>query len=304
MPQQPTAIDQVFRHWDPMWQSRPGQLTKSLPIAVDVENVARYSEMMTYEKKKIPRIGRCFSPWDKCMLFWHEPTTDAGIAYKACIVAQARHEDGGATIHGLVLQRESMGAPVTILSGAFLVEIPAGGLLADDSETGQQVMLLDRFGDHGLNHQNYDFIKGLASTIASPLHVEAMHFAAQSRESWRTDTQKDMQIALCAFSFANCKNVKVVENGFTEPPPRWQKEGSPRVRHSVVKISAFGTTRTKGPHGESDIHMGLHICRGHFKTFSEEKPLLGKHVGTYWWADNLRGDAKYGVVEKSYKVET
>jgi hypothetical protein len=46
----------------------------------------------------------------------------------------------------------------------------------------------------------------------------------------------------------------------------------------------------------------LHICRGHFKTFTEDAPLFGKRVGTYWWASQVRGKAEEGVVEKDYRV--
>ena len=33
-----------------------------------------------------------------------------------------------------------------------------------------------------------------------------------------------------------------------------------------------------------------------------EAPLLGKHVGTYWWAAQARGKSEHGVVEKDYRV--
>ena len=48
----------------------------------------------------------------------------------------------------------------------------------------------------------------------------------------------------------------------------------------------------------------LHFTRGHFKTYTEEDPLFGKHVGTYWWGAHLRGSKERGVVEKEYHVRT
>jgi hypothetical protein len=46
----------------------------------------------------------------------------------------------------------------------------------------------------------------------------------------------------------------------------------------------------------------LHICRGHFKTFTEEARLFGKYTGTYWWPAHVRGSVDEGVVEKDYRV--
>lgn len=50
--------------------------------------------------------------------------------------------------------------------------------------------------------------------------------------------------------------------------------------------------------------MRRHLARGHFKTFTEDAPLLGKHVGTYWWGRQLRGQEGRGVIEKTYTLKT
>lgn len=47
---------------------------------------------------------------------------------------------------------------------------------------------------------------------------------------------------------------------------------------------------------------GEHICRGHFKTYTEEKPLFGSITGTYWWANQVRGSKERGEVKKRYQV--
>ena len=47
--------------------------------------------------------------------------------------------------------------------------------------------------------------------------------------------------------------------------------------------------------GLGDVYkrQALHICRGHFKTFTDIAPLFGKLRGTYWWADHIRGCLLY-----------
>ena len=46
-----------------------------------------------------------------------------------------------------------------------------------------------------------------------------------------------------------------------------------------------------------------HIARGHWKNYTEDKPLFGKLVGTYWWESQFRGSKKKGVVIKDYELE-
>ncbi len=47
----------------------------------------------------------------------------------------------------------------------------------------------------------------------------------------------------------------------------------------------------------------IHLCRGHFKRYTADAPLFGKHVGLYWWEPAVRGDKKQGIVQKDYKIE-
>ncbi len=49
--------------------------------------------------------------------------------------------------------------------------------------------------------------------------------------------------------------------------------------------------------------MPLHSIMRHEKTYTKERPLFGKHVGTFLWQPQMRGDAKNGIIEKDYKVE-
>ena len=46
----------------------------------------------------------------------------------------------------------------------------------------------------------------------------------------------------------------------------------------------------------------LHIFRGHFKTYSEDRPLFGKVAGTFWWEGSVRGSLAKGKVDKEYQV--
>ena len=111
--------------------------------------------------------------------------------------------------------------------------------------------------------------------------------------------------ALFAISLMHCKNVRVEQ---VDPPPALSRKaarrgGRPLVRYHVLEIGPMrrildgeGAARTNG------LGHALHICRGHFKTFTEEAPLFGKHVGAYWWHDVARGSPRQGVVASDYQV--
>jgi hypothetical protein len=42
---------------------------------------------------------------------------------------------------------------------------------------------------------------------------------------------------------------------------------------------------------------------GHPVTYHPERPLFGKHVGTFWVPEHRRGDARNGIVVKDYVLD-
>lgn len=103
-----------------------------------------------------------------------------------------------------------------------------------------------------------------------------------------------------ALALMNCRNVELRER--TTARGSRDANATGEAFHEVVidgkagalKSSDAGTTRT----GTSRNHM----ARGHFKTFTEDAPLLGKHVGTYWWGWQVRGQDGKGSIDKVYTL--
>jgi hypothetical protein len=106
---------------------------------------------------------------------------------------------------------------------------------------------------------------------------------------------------LLALSFLNCRNVTTVEREAPrqlrrrEPVATWTYRvieiQAMKRRLDEVKASADGT-----------LQRALHICRGHFAEYSEDKPLFGKIVGRIWKPQHIRGDVASGVRVKDYKL--
>lgn len=111
-----------------------------------------------------------------------------------------------------------------------------------------------------------------------------------------------------ALSLMACKNVSTEDH---TPPDRLskrhrRKHGEPLVQFKTLVINTMGggARSASGRHDLGDGVTAMHLVRGHFKTFTSERPLLGRHVGTYWWSPMVRGKAEQGLVVKDYEVRT
>jgi hypothetical protein len=114
-----------------------------------------------------------------------------------------------------------------------------------------------------------------------------------------------MNDALLALSFMHCKNV--VRRDATEsegPPAKWlRRMKQPTLRYHVLEIDPMKEVlRREGGSETNGLKKALHICRGHFATFTEARPLFGKYAGTFWKPAHVRGTKEQGVVVKDYAV--
>lgn len=111
--------------------------------------------------------------------------------------------------------------------------------------------------------------------------------------------------ALLAVSLLHCKNVTVK----TSEPPRklvqhHQKAGRSLVTFHTLDIKPMRTVLEHEGHASTGgLKRALHIVRAHFKTYTVDAPLLGKHTGTWFWGSMVRGSVEHGIALKDYKVE-
>jgi hypothetical protein len=104
----------------------------------------------------------------------------------------------------------------------------------------------------------------------------------------------------------NCKNISWVEKTPELNLSRAFKKrhGEPLHKYRILTISP-GMSKATRPGGQNighEILLPHHLVRGHFKTYSPERPLLGKYFGRFFWAPQARGDGKNGTIDKDYKV--
>jgi len=122
------------------------------------------------------------------------------------------------------------------------------------------------------------------------------------------DAQTTMQVlhSLCAPSLLavglmNCKNV-TTDQASVPIGPRVRRKHPKRdeIQYHTIVVPGH-QTGGNNPTGV-DRPTAMHRVRGHFKTFTPEAPLMGQHVGTYWWGWQVRGSKDNGVVVSDYKI--
>jgi hypothetical protein len=102
----------------------------------------------------------------------------------------------------------------------------------------------------------------------------------------------------------NCKNIIEKNN-----VPSASLNAARRVR-GRQELFTYKTLQVDigrnggGTNGINLYHNRLHLCRGHFKRYTDDNPLFGKYTGLYWWQPQLRGKNKDGMVVKDYDIRT
>ena len=105
-------------------------------------------------------------------------------------------------------------------------------------------------------------------------------------------------------SFCHCKNVRRSEKEIVGMQLH-KGHKPPRLKFYTLEINPMREfLRTEGRSEETGLKRALHICRGHFATYSPDHPLFGKYVGTFWRPDHVRGSQEAGEVHKNYSVKT
>ena len=124
--------------------------------------------------------------------------------------------------------------------------------------------------------------------------------------SFLSNVFSDSLAFLFGLSLMHCRNVEVIEQEISATIAKRRKEkGIPLIRFKHLIIKPMGQRKVKA--GESMTKqqgmMPMHFVRAHFKTYTADKPLMGKHVGRYFWHTSARGNRKMGEIVKDYQVE-
>lgn len=130
-------------------------------------------------------------------------------------------------------------------------------------------------------------------------------FAFKSSEIFLDSTTFDYKIIslfLYSLLLLNCKNI--ITKKIVAPDKlnqKRKKKGRQELfSYHTLLIKPIGKKQESIPKRLWDNR--IHLCRGHFKTYTKEKPLFGHIIGRFWWQPVVRGKNKKGIVLKDYEV--
>lgn len=165
----------------------------------------------------------------------------------------------------------------------------------DPGITTSDWVYLFRLDDAGrfLNMSSFPHRRGVAGNEHVP--DEAHRFAVHT----------EVELAFYAICFAHCRGTVIQESLPPRPVRRQlQREGKPVLRFKVLEIGpATSVLREGARQSGGSVVRALHICRGHFAQYTDEKPLFGKLTGTFYIPMHTRGSLKAGAVVKDYNVK-
>ena len=149
-------------------------------------------------------------------------------------------------------------------------------------------------------------------TIARAVATQSNLSDAQ-REQVRTMSEENLaltymvsigawHVLTTALRLMHVKNVDVVDKP-TRKRGKKQRRLRPDqlIQWKTLEVRPGGMSESAGSGGGESL-TAHHIVRGHFATYTADKPLFGKYVGTYWREAHARGDRKAGEVAKDYRV--
>lgn len=137
----------------------------------------------------------------------------------------------------------------------------------------------------------------LALPLFPPAAVPIDQWEAQVKEN-----SAELTFVNFALMLLNCRNI-TTEN--IQPSKLLNRKRRKKIKHPIFSYKTLVIKPTTKKHKSIPKHLWnnrIHLARGHFKTYTAEKPLFGKLIGRYWWQPHVRGQNKGGVIIKDYMV--
>jgi hypothetical protein len=128
---------------------------------------------------------------------------------------------------------------------------------------------------------------------------------AQGQKWWPAGSlEKTAEIftgwTLDTLALMHCRNVST--RPVTRGDPRKRHRHPWRYEHHVIDIPGLDRPASVGGSKRSgDNTTALHMVRGNYATYTEDRPLFGRDVGTFWRPAHARGKYVNGLVTKEYR---
>lgn len=270
-------------------------------VPVDVTPVDRWMRQTGYSDYYIDEMGAVRPPWPLTWVEWVPPDRNEGVERFGAIVFSQMEwgtEPMGGAAETIAKYHdapdlETILECVPTISHYYL------------ETTAEEILFL------GMNMRPINEA-GHVPTERSAFQASDEFLAKSGHDLTEAEMERVIQNTLSmfkcmwfAFALSHCKNVDVGEDSVhPDVQKKRRKTGkNPGMTFKTLEIEPFRKqVRTESSEGESDVERAFHICRGHFKEYTEDAPLFGKHTGKFWVPQHTRGSKDAGEVKKDYRV--
>lgn len=203
-------------------------------------------------------------------------------------------------------------------AGLLAMQSAQNSLSQDDKEQRFE-LFLDERGLHDLSG-------------GRPIHIGSIVFAIDGRDGsyvpdslgyiiprkignnpkWQRMLSGKVPAINMTLSLMHCKNVEIVDANPAGTRQQRRFEERRGIQVAQFKTLVVDPDRTQKRCAEDDGRqsqsrdMAAHIVRGHFATYTEDRPRFGRAkdgVGTFWISPHVRGSTEVGMVGKDYSVK-
>jgi len=208
-------------------------------------------------------------------------------------------------------------------SGEFIGKICKAGILV--SELGKDdLLLMQPFGVDiysqtwtpsegfyvfamGRNFVNDDFLEEKRE-FNSEANIRRYTYWKEnpSEEEWENIYERDksfLGLVNETLLLLSCKNISTEKHEPTQALNKKRIANGRQPLFSYHTLIIKPTTQREKSIPQHLWHNRIHLCRGHFKTYTIEHPLFGKFTGRYWWQAHVAGRNREGVVLKDYEIK-
>jgi hypothetical protein len=153
---------------------------------------------------------------------------------------------------------------------------------------------------------NYDFKKdGQYIEFDAPDCMIYNDMDEIQRNVLKMNILKDTSFIFAMLRLFSCKNITTET---VQPPEKLNIKRRKNGKQELFSYHVLNVTLPSQKQGyrektDPNYHVRVHLCRGHFKEYTNEHPLFGSLTGRYWWQPHVRGQNHNGVVMKDYEVK-
>jgi hypothetical protein len=274
-------------------------------VLLQVDEIAKHYYMNDQQEWEAKDYPYAIPPWTECFIEWKEPLVMRAregivpISNPSQVGVFVKHFAGAKHVAGVAKLLDTSLNPISGMIPSDAVH--AATLTPAVSYRGSVLFL---------NFASFWFMNSngmIVSKCHSGHGINAMKDTGISDRDLGDSLDTYTHIAALAFTFANCSNVKLEDVTQQEQPPAKirRRLKLPEVKRYTLNIAGHSTKpRREGTGEPQEGIMPFHLCRGHFATYTPEKPMFGnpKLIGRYWHPPHTRGKKERGEIIKDYAI--